>query len=253
MSRFFAADLFIADEAFFDGLWDALAVLFAVRGNTMAVALATLPLNGEAAGGEGFFSTTGTALTGAAAGWGEAGLPLTGLTTATGLATAFFAGAGLATGLATFFAAGLGAGLATLATFLATFATGRATDFFATGLAAFFIAGFAAFLATGFLAGAFFATGFFAAAFFAIGLDTFLATTFFADTFAPAAFALADVLLPAFPFDALAAVELRVVFAIFLHHFWSWRPGVIAHVPCTGKPASGILAHTTRRQVDPAT
>ncbi|WP_439653803.1 MULTISPECIES: membrane protein insertion efficiency factor YidD [unclassified Rhodanobacter] len=37
-------------------------------------------------------------------------------------------------------------------------------------------------------------------------------------------------------------VELRVVFAIFLHHFWPWRPGVIAHVSYTGKPASGILA-----------
>jgi hypothetical protein len=76
----------------------------------------------------------------------------------------------------------------------------------------------ATFFATGFFAGAFFATGFFATAFFTAGLAAFFATTFLAGALAPAAFALADAVLPAFPFEALAAVELRVVFAIFLHH-----------------------------------
>jgi hypothetical protein len=44
-----------------------------------------------------------------------------------------------------------------------------------------------------------------------------------------------------FPLCALAGVALRVVFAISLHHFWPWRPGVIAHVSNTGNHASGIL------------
>src|SRR6185437_12158245 len=191
----------------------------------MAVALATLPLNGEAAGGEGFFST-GVALAGAAAGCEATGLPLAGLATATGFAVGLATG-GLATGLATFFATGFG-------------------GFFAAGL----LAGAA------FLAGAFFTTGFFTTGFFAAGLAAFFATgfpaaAFFTGAFTPAfavralaAFALAAALpdrSDAFPLPALAVVELRVVFAIFLHHFWPWRPGVIAHVSYTGKPASGIL------------
>lgn len=204
----------------------------------MAVALATLPLNSEAAcGGAGLW--TGAALGGAAG--VAAGLPWDGLATATGFAATFFV-AGLATGLADCFAAGLAAGLA--------------TTFFATGLAAAFFA--AGFFATGLraaagLAAGFFATGFFAAGFFTAALATFFATGFFAgalvaafDARAPAAFALAEAAsrdrVVAFPFDALAAVELRVVFAMFLHHFWLWRPGVIAHVSCTDKPGSGILA-----------
>jgi putative membrane protein insertion efficiency factor len=44
-----------------------------------------------------------------------------------------------------------------------------------------------------------------------------------------------------FPFCALAPIELRVVFAISLHRFWPWRPGVIAQVSYTSKLASGIL------------
>src|SRR6185312_12520941 len=200
----------------------------------MAVALATLPLNGEAAGGEYFFST-GAALAGAAAGCEATGLPLAGLATAAGfvagLATGFAAGlatGGLATGLATFFATGFGAGLAVLCA-----TTDLAAGFFAAGLAAFALAGF-------FAAGlaAFFATGFPAAAFFTGAFTPAFAVR------ALAAFALAAALpdrADAFPLPALAVVELRVVFAIFLHHFWPWRPGVIAHVSYTGKPASGIL------------
>jgi putative membrane protein insertion efficiency factor len=195
---------------------------------------------------------------------------LAGLATAAGfvagLATGFAAGlatGGLATGLATFFATGFGTGLAALCAttglaagfFTADLAALALAGFFATGLAAFFAAGLLA--GAAFLAGAFFTTGFFATGFFAAGLAAFFATGFPAAAFftgaftlafavrAPAAFALAAALpgrAGAFPLPALAVVELRVVFAIFLHHFWPWRPGVIAHVSYTGKPASGILA-----------
>uniref|UniRef100_UPI00384C79C4 hypothetical protein n=1 Tax=Rhodanobacter hydrolyticus TaxID=2250595 RepID=UPI00384C79C4 len=215
MSVFFSAFLFIADDAFFDGLWDAEAMVSAVRGSTMAVALATLPLIGGVTGDGDVFFSTGGALTGTATGCGAATLPFAGLAMTAGLATALLVAA-LAAGFSGFFATAFGVGLA--------------AGFLAAGLAAFFVAAFTGFFAAGllagdgFLAGAFFATTFFTAAFFATGffaagLTAFLATGFFADAFAPAAFALADALLAAaFPFEALAAVELRVVFAIFLHH-----------------------------------
>ncbi|WP_426689384.1 membrane protein insertion efficiency factor YidD [Rhodanobacter ginsengiterrae] len=130
-----------------------------------------------------------------------------------------------------------------------------ATTFFATGALAgpaFFAGDLAAdLLATG-LGATFFAAGLLAGLPAALGLA--LATVFgaaLADvllaffTVAPLPATVVDLpaLLPdeALPFCALAAVELRVVFAISLHRLWPWRPGVIAHACCTSKPVSGIL------------
>lgn len=233
----------------------------------MAVALATLPLNRVLAGaGDTWLTATAAGLAtdfaaGSAGGFGRVAGLAAGL--AAGFATGFAGTAFLATtlvaGFATFFTAAPLPGLA--------FVT---AGFFAT---TFFTAGFfkAGFFATAFFAGAFFIADFFtvtffttdffagdlAAAFPATGLAagffaaTGLATAFFGAALAalftgrslPAAgFDLAP-LLPVgdLPFCALAAVELRVVFAISLHRFWPWRPGVIAHVSYTGKLASGIL------------
>nr|WP_091333161.1 hypothetical protein [Frateuria terrea] len=153
------------------------------------------------------------------------------------LAGAAFFGAGLPAGLVGFFAAGLDGDLAGLPAGAVFFTAGaglRATVL----LAGFFAAG-------AFLAGAFFATDLaagFAAVLPATGLratDFFTATCLAAGLRAGAAFleaallaarallaatlglaALASFALPAgFPFCALAAVELRVVFAISLHRF----------------------------------
>jgi len=116
-----------------------------------------------------------------------------------------------------------------------------------TGLATTFLAG--AFLVEDAVTGFFAATGFkafltglVAARAVLVGalvvlftLRPFVAATF--DFAALTSCALADVL----PFCALAPVELRVVFAISLHRFWPWRPGVIAQVSYTSKLTSGIL------------
>ncbi len=218
----------------------------------MAVALATLPLKSAADGeGDGLLATSA----GTGAGFAEAGLTGAAFTGAA-LAGACFPAAlaaGFATGLAgagVFLATALGTGF-TGAFLTAIFFT--ATFFSGTVLAgaffdgAFFVAALAGAFGATFLATTFFAAGF-AAAFFA-GTAFFagdLAATLFADltTFLAAAglvavfvllalfkigpfvaaafdlpvltsFALAE----AFPFCALAAVELRVVFAISLHQF----------------------------------
>ncbi|MDE2155141.1 MAG: hypothetical protein KGJ32_04495 [Xanthomonadaceae bacterium] len=125
--------------------------------------------------------------------------------------------------------------------------------FFGCGLAgAFRAAGFAA----GFFEAADFATTFFAAALLAglaalrLALTGVLPALFTVRPFVAAAFGLPALtsfaLAEAFPFCfcALAAFELRVVFAISLTVLWPWRPGVIAQVFYTGKPTSGILAAT---------
>lgn len=233
----------------------------------MAVALATLPLNRVLAGAGDTWLTAAAAglatdfAAGLAGGVGRAAGFAAGF--ATGLAGAAFLATALVAGLAACFTAAPLPGLA--AGFLATtfFTAGFfATAFFAT---VFFTAGF---FAAAFLAGALFTAGFFAATFFTADFftgdlaATFLATGLAAGFFAaglataffgaalaalftgrsPTVFDLAP-LLPVedLPFCGLAAVELRVVFAISLHRLWPWRPGVIAHVSYTSKLASGIL------------
>jgi putative membrane protein insertion efficiency factor len=123
--------------------------------------------------------------------------------------------------------------------------------FFTATFPATFLAD-AAFFGGG-LGAAFLAAAGFATTFFVAGLATALLTVFLAGVLAlftvrPFVAAVFDLPVPGrralsgvFPFCALAAVELRVVFAISLHRFWPWRPGVIADVFYTSKPASGIL------------
>jgi hypothetical protein len=130
--------------------------------------------------------------------------------------------------------------------------------------ATFFAAGF---FAAGFFAAAGFGNTFFAAAFAAVFFTTALlgaglAATrvvlldalllFTACPLLATAFdlvltscALAEVL----PLCALAAVELRVVFAISLHRFWPWRPGVIAHVYYTSKQLLEYLYYSMPQAV----
>lgn len=244
----------------------------------MAVALATLPLNRVLAGAGDTWLTAAAAglatdfaagagfAAGLAGGFGRTAGFAAGF--ATGLVGAAFLATTLVAGFAAFFTAAPLPGLLLTTGFFAT--TFFAAGFFTTGFftTAFFTAGFFAtaflvdaFFTAGFFAATFFTTGFFAgdlaAAFLAAGLAagffaaTGLATAFFGAALAAlftgrsrtaAGFDLAP-LLPVedLPFRALAAVELRVVFAISLHRFWPWRPGVIAHVSYTGKLASGIL------------
>lgn len=221
----------------------------------MAVARATLPLIGRAARRFGLFVAAPCA--GGATCWGAAtaGLALPGLTTglcATGLATGLtvFFVAGLAAGFAAFLIAGLVAALRAMVGFfvvgraglrgvdLATatfFAAGfLATGFLAALVAVFFAVGFlttAGFFVTGFFVaglGAFFAAAFFAGAGLATG---FFFATGFAKVFAfraSAVFALPEAAAcdraGDLPLAALVAVELRVVFAIFLHHFGRGGP-----------------------------
>ena len=216
----------------------------------MAVALATLPLKRLLAGaGDRGFTTgagiglAGTALLGAAL-LGTAGLPtgfaacLTGATSffVTGLATGFvavFLATALPTGtfrVAGFFgAAFLTTGFFTAAFFAAGFLAGLA--FFAGGLgAAFLTAGLAAcFFAVAGLATTFFAMAFFAGLAAARGVAAFLVALFTACPLVTDAFDLPALatcaLVEIFPFCALAAFELRVVFAISLHHFLAVAAG----------------------------
>lgn len=240
----------------------------------MAVALATLPLNRVLAGaGDTWLTAVAAGLaTDFAAGAGFAAGLVGGFGRATGFAAGFatglvvgaaFLATALVAGFAAFFTAAPLPGLVLLTTgfFATTFFTAGffttvffTAGFFATAffVDAFFTAGFftATFFTTDFFAGdlarAFLAAGL-AAAFFAAGLATAffgaaLAALFTGRSLPAAGFDLAP-LLPVedLPFCALAAVELRVVFAISLHRFWPWRPGVIAHVSYTSKLASGIL------------
>ncbi|KRB42878.1 hypothetical protein ASD82_07435 [Rhodanobacter sp. Root179] len=262
LSSFFAASLFIEDDVFCFLEEEAWCAAVSARGVTMAVALATLPLNRVLAG-------AGDTCFAAATGAGFATVFSAGLVAfGAGLVTGF--GTGLAAGFAT--TAGLATTLAGLAVLRALPAAGLplfatalpATGFFATTLAggAFFTAAFfaAPFVVTFFDAGALTGADFFAGDFFAgdllvSDLATGLPTAFFDATFfaagllagLAAAFglvlatafdaALAGVLLAFFTvaplpatvdlpallpdealaFCALAAVELRVVFAISLH------------------------------------
>ena len=157
-----------------------------------------------------------------------------------GFCADFFATAGLTGAFVT--ACFTGAFFAT-PFFGALFALAGLADAFAAGLAVTFFAvtaaDFAFFTVAGLRAAVVFAAGFAAAAGrlavadFATGLALPPLTT--------AALGLPADLVGTLSFLTLAAVELRVVFAIFLHRFWPWRPGVIAHVPYTGKLDSGIL------------
>ncbi len=245
----------------------------------MAVALATLPLNSRAVDESDSFllsdlevaaSTLGADLTGT----GLARLAVLPVDFAGLLATffsvrGFFTTAAFGLGflVAVAFTGGVffTAGLFVAAFFVTTFfvAAFFATAFFA---AAFTTTDFDGFAAT-FLLAALPADGFGADFLTATTLPDFLATAFFGATlllalatfpvalvallvggFLPAGacdlVALTSfVLAEAVPFFALAAVELRVVFAISLTVFWPWRPGVIAQVGYTSKPASGILAY----------
>jgi hypothetical protein len=157
-----------------------------------------------------------------------------------GFCADFLATAGLTGVFATacftgvFFATPFFGALFPLAGLAAGFDAGLAATFFAVatvGFAFFTVAGLRA--AAAFAAGLAAAAGRLAAAGFATGLALL--------PLPAVALGLPTTLVGALSFFTLAAVELRVVFAIFLHRFWPWRPGVIAHVPYTGKHDSGIL------------
>jgi hypothetical protein len=105
LSSFFVASLFIDDEDFCFLEEEAWCPASSARGVTMAVALATLPLNRVLAGAEdtGFAAT---AVAGLAAPF-AADLPALGAALAIGLAGAAFFATTLAAGFATGFAAPL--------------------------------------------------------------------------------------------------------------------------------------------------
>ncbi|KQZ74450.1 hypothetical protein ASD55_08590 [Rhodanobacter sp. Root561] len=221
LSSFFAASLFIEDDVFCFLEEEAWCAAVSARGVTMAVALATLPLNRVLAGAG---DTCFAAATGAGfATVFSAGLVAFGAGLATGFGTGLAAGFATTTGLATTLA-GLAALRALPAAGLPLFATALpATGFFATTLAggAFFTAAFfaATFFDAGALTGAdFFAGDFFAGDLLASDLATGLLTAFFDATFFAAGLlaglAAAFGLVLATAFDAALAGVLLAFFTV---------------------------------------